>query len=391
MEKKIVYKQAEISDEPLIAAFYKKAFSDLSDEKYPARFEWMYKSNPYQENNGFLPIWLALDNGQVVGMSSLMHQAFLCNGTEIRGAWCCDLRILPEYRRMGIATQLEKLRMEGRSVFSVSSSNVSIKIKEHLGYFSRPAFTTYIMVKQLDSKFVYNDLTRYLRIRQNSLIYKLGIKIKFDQLFSRFMGFLLRPAKRTRDAVFTGFNGFRTQKIDHFIDDAATSLIAATSKRYGLSASRSAEYLNWKYVDQINMNYQIYQFSKNNQLFSILVMRQAFGIGVIADLIIDPEDGNYSQVVQFAVSKLLAQGSIMIMCCVSKEKQANLLEALGFLPVKKHSSVFLLKEEHKSHHPEVSTLPWLIGYGDHDIDEAGKNFHPSLLTLFNVIFQRIFG
>ena len=282
MGKKIVYKQAEISDEPIIAEFYKKAFSDLTDQKYPSRFEWMYKNSPFKENNGLLPIWLALDNGKAVGMSSLMYQEFLSNGIEIRGAWCCDLRVLPEYRRMGIATKLEKLRMEGRNVFSVSSSDVSIKLKEHLGYISRPAYTTYIMVNELDPTMVYNDLTRYIHIRKNSFIYNLGEKIKCGYYLARFLAFLFKSVQEKRTAISRDSRDFEVQEIEEF-KDAEKALVETVSNTYGLSASRSVEYLNWKYVEQDNMHYQIFKFSQNRKLFCILVIRQTLRVGYNAD------------------------------------------------------------------------------------------------------------
>jgi hypothetical protein len=118
-------------------------------------------------------------------------------------------------------------------------------------------------------------------------------------------------------------------------------------------------------------------------------MRESFGIGIISDIIIDPDDEKFSQVIQFAVSQLMGQGSMMVTCCVSIEKQKRIIEEAGFLPIKKHNAVFLLDEKQKFVQSEISTMPWLIGYGDHDLDESGKNFHPSLLTLIRVLFQII--
>jgi len=98
MKRHLTFRRATWDDEPLIADFYREGFSELAEYKYPLRFRWMYKNNPFYTDQNLPPIWLAIDDGRAVGMAALMSQQFSVNGNTVPGAWCCDLRVLPEYR-----------------------------------------------------------------------------------------------------------------------------------------------------------------------------------------------------------------------------------------------------------------------------------------------------
>jgi hypothetical protein len=388
MSNEIIYKQASLHDEPIIAEFFQKAYNSTDDYKYPDRFEWMYKKNPYNKTGEMLPIWLAIDGGMVVGMSTLMHQLFTINGVDIQGAWCCDLRILSDYRRMGIATQLEKLRMADCDVFSVSSSEISIKIKEKLGYIVRPAFTSYVYISKFDPNILYEDLSRYLRFKNNPILYNLGYRFGIHRIVSSLFNIIFRYIqKRNLQNNHPLGKKLNAKKIDKFDFDA--SLFWDNIKgKFGFAANRDAEYLNWKYIDQKNMHFKNYLFFYHNNIVGVLVIRKEKNVGIIADIIVDPDDEFFAEIFQFGVSELLRQHADIIICCGSLKKHKDIIERFGFITIKNHYGVFYNSSRHTNYKNLIHTIPWLIGYGDHDIDEPNKIFHPSLLTLLKVLFYR---
>ena len=317
-----------------------------------------------------------------------MHQLFTINGTEISGSWCCDLRILPDYRRMGVASRLEKLRMESLDVFSVSSSDISIKIKEKLGYSSKYVYTSYMLIKKLDPILLYNDLTRYLHVKRNSLLYNIGYKFQIHRLFSCILSNLFKIVQKIKSE-----NSKRVKKkititkINRF-DDLASIFWNNIKNNFGLSAHRSSEYLNWKYVFQKNMNFQNYIFFIDNQIAGILIIRKTKNVGIISDVIVAPDRAWFDSIFRFAVSELFRQGSELIMCCGSNKQQNDIINCYGFIPFKHHIGVFHLTDRNKKFENLINNVPWLIGYGDHDIDEPGKIFQPSLMTLIQSIYLK---
>ena len=76
MNKDITIRQASLEDQSLIANFYEAAF-DNAQFKYTERFQWLYQHNPFFANTRSLPIWLAIDQEKVIGMSCLMPQHYL--------------------------------------------------------------------------------------------------------------------------------------------------------------------------------------------------------------------------------------------------------------------------------------------------------------------------
>ena len=68
----ILIRQATKIDEDKIEVFLKKAYKNSAQYKYPKRWNWLFKKNPYVTNNDKLPVWIALHDKTVVGMSCAM-------------------------------------------------------------------------------------------------------------------------------------------------------------------------------------------------------------------------------------------------------------------------------------------------------------------------------
>ncbi|MCD6398492.1 MAG: GNAT family N-acetyltransferase, partial [Candidatus Aenigmarchaeota archaeon] len=111
MTNKIIIRQATLDDESLIANFFKKGFGKKKAVfKYPYRWAWIYKNNPFLHNDRLLPIWLAVDGNHIVGMACNMLLDFEVGQQVVKAGWGIDFRVLPEYRGMGLGYRLEKIK-----------------------------------------------------------------------------------------------------------------------------------------------------------------------------------------------------------------------------------------------------------------------------------------
>ncbi len=385
MKKKLIYRQAEWKDEKIIANFYVDGYGNNAVYKYPERFNWLYKNNPYIKESYFLPIWIALDEDKIVGMSTLMLQEFCVEGNKIFGAWCSDLRILPDYRRMGIATQLERLRQKNTNVFSVTSSNISIELKKKIGYSSKIAFNKLILLKKFDQVKIYDDFSRYIRINQNKLLYNIGKNLCIGKIISKIIvsAFWLKrkkieKTKSISNVVFKKVNRF-SNEVDRLWEQIRNN--------YGLTAIRDKNYLNWKYSDQPHMNYEKYIVQVKNEIKGVLILRKTNKVGIISEIYNIGNNFLIDKMINFAIKTLSESKVNFILVSNSIDKELKAFYNHGFVLLKKNKGVFSLSKEFSNKKNLIEKKEWLISYGDHDLDEAGNSHQPSLLELVKTLFN----
>jgi hypothetical protein len=274
MNNKIVIRQATWKDEPLIEDFFKESLGEKRAVfKYPYRWKWMYKNNPFFHNDRFLPIWLAVDNNHIVGTACLMHQDFEVEQQIVKAAWCVDFRVLSNYRGMGLGSRLQKMRQESFSNFSLSSSLTSVSIKRKLGQLPKTGHVVHLNVKGFDNLCLYNDFMRYLKIKVDSRLYKFGLNLGLHKLLSNLLSTIFKFKQMKGSFHLKKDKPLLTFKqIDSF-NEEATDLWEQVKDRYSLAVRRDAKYLNWKFVDQPHINYQKYLVYKKTSLCGILVFR----------------------------------------------------------------------------------------------------------------------
>ena len=84
----------------------KRLMSSIYQGDVAARYNWLYKSNPY----GRAHTWLAIDRttSKVVGCTSVFPRKVKVNGRYRMGSIGGDCFIEPRARRQGLATRLHK-------------------------------------------------------------------------------------------------------------------------------------------------------------------------------------------------------------------------------------------------------------------------------------------
>lgn len=393
MKKAILIQQATMADEPLIEKFYKTAF-DYPQFKYPHRWDWLHKANPFLHDKRLLPVWLAINRGRVVGMSCLMPQLFSVKGSIVRISWCHDLRVLPLCRGMGIGTKLETARQEAGHVASLASSDPSVGIKKKLGYASKPSHVVHLHVRRFDCGFLFDDLARYLRIGLRSIPYKLAKAVKIDKLFSTTVQMAFRCKQYTTRDRFNETSSLTFKPTPNFPDEV-NELWDEIKHRYSLAVVRNSTYLNWKFVLQPHTSYQRYLVYKK-KLVGILIFRRGehpeLPIGIISEYYTSQGPDVLRQMLTFAVSRLYDQGCLMIKCSSSTEERSSLLSSIGFFPIRKHLSTLSFSPSNTDAFTEIALKgDWLMGLGDQDCDEFPRAFHPSLRSLIMAFFGRTPG
>lgn len=390
----MIVRQATFEDEVLIANFYKAIF-DNAQYKYPKRWKWLYERNPFYSDNRSLPIWIAIDQGKVVGMSCLMPQHFWAKQHNLKGAWGHDFRVLPEYRGMGIGTQLQKLRIETGSVFSLDASDVVRRINRKLGYLLGPKVIVYLHVKRFNPQSLFDDMFRYLRLSNNIWLYKISHILRLPEFISALLKIVFK-CRQYRFRISENEKISLTFKPIDFFPRQVDELWNEIKDQYSLAVIRDHRYLNWKFVNQPHVSYQRFLVYKSSKLCGVLIFRLGqppeLPIGIIAEFYTNQESEILRQMLSFAVSELYRQGSLMIHCSVSTAERSKVLSRMGFIPIRKLLPTFFLGSDSESFYADIAAKgDWLMGFGDQDFDEYRKASHPYLKDLIKASFGRIPG
>ena len=127
-------RQASLEDESAIARFLTEAYGERAQFKYPARWKWQFRDNPFLSEFPGLPIWIAVRNDRVVGQTCAQIEPLRVGDRETLVGWSVDTVVLPEFRGLGLGKQLQKANQDSHPVFmSLSMSSANRGIKESLG------------------------------------------------------------------------------------------------------------------------------------------------------------------------------------------------------------------------------------------------------------------
>src|SRR5262245_22253575 len=92
-------------DREALESMYAEVFGAEAAEKNRARFRWQYEENPHCPPEG-PEIWVAREDGVVLGQYATMPVRLRVNGRTLRGSWGMDVMVRPNLQRKGIGSRL---------------------------------------------------------------------------------------------------------------------------------------------------------------------------------------------------------------------------------------------------------------------------------------------
>ncbi|MFQ6104546.1 MAG: GNAT family N-acetyltransferase [Candidatus Glassbacteria bacterium] len=258
---------------------YANLFSETFGVSVESRyFIWKYMDHPLS----FSAVSVAYLDSQLIGALGAIPKKMKVNDMTLVGTHELDMMVKKEYRNLGVFFKLFKFRLSNRPERKVSMSfglNDSVLrafAQRFLGY--RDVDTIPEFVRVLDT-------SHYLRQRFGDRILGklLEIPLLFIFLMIDFLSHLtaLVPSLRYRIAAVDRFeNGF-------------DELWNRVSMQMGIAVVRDSAYLNWRYVENPQCNYEIY-VAKDSRggvagfiIFTLLPAPHEHG--VILEFIVDPK------------------------------------------------------------------------------------------------------
>jgi GNAT superfamily N-acetyltransferase len=249
-------------DRPGLGALYRRVLGDERADALLRRWEWQYERNPNLPDGTPL-IWLARENGAVVGQYATMPVRLWVSGTEIDAAWGTDVMVAPEGQRKGL----------GNRLFETWDRAVGASIGLGLTDASAALFR----------KLQWPDLGRVPRF----------VKQLATGPWPR-ARVALAGAARSLLAARRRSAGEMT-RVARF-DDGVTRLWERVAPRFDFAVRRDAPYLNWKHADAPHVAYSLAVLRRGDDLLGYVVYRHVDEgdkrVTILVDFLADPEDAH---------------------------------------------------------------------------------------------------
>lgn len=355
-----ILRKSRKGDEPKIITLAKNAFGkNLLPEKHLSEFwDWEFHQNP----SGDAQIWVADDNGNVVGHYAIIPVRLQIGGIIHTAGLVVDVITHSAYRYQGMFTELGRTALKDAGAehipfcmgFPMEGSTATIVLPGHfkVGWFI--AFTIPVFVRPLN----FESIVR--KLLGNKYLARLaGL---FGSLWERLQS-LIGVDASTDSLEFLVTTSF-PKKIDKFWEDA--------SKDYEIIGVRDFQWLNYRFTNVPGREYRIIIAQKNSKILGYIILREMprmnLQFGLIVDILTYRRDHHTRWILLAkAVEYFKMKGVDLVGCMIQDDEYQQDLKALGFIKsLEKY--YFIIHLNTNQFEREVIAVPkkWFISWGDLD-------------------------
>jgi GNAT superfamily N-acetyltransferase len=264
--------QRDSPDADELFRLYAAVFGEALSQSSRRRWEWQYLDNP-STPGGRPEIWVAREDGRVLGQYASMPVRLWWGSREVRSSWGMDVFLAPESRGKGLGAQLFTAWSDHVEVaLGLGLTPSSYGLFKKLGY--HDVGPVPFFQKVLDARAV-------ARRRLGPGLGALGAPV-----LRTLLG--LRHPERVRaaeDVVIAPSAGFT---------DAYDALWERARSSYVMCVRRDRAYLDWKYARCPHRRYEVVEARRSGRLDGFAVSRHedhgGLRLGWIIDLFADAGD-----------------------------------------------------------------------------------------------------
>jgi hypothetical protein len=237
-------------------------------------WNWMYKENPAVSR-----IWLAEDQGKIIGQYPLVLTNLKFGNITVKASQNINLEVHPDYRRQGIFLSLEKKALENLAKEAI---NITFGFPNDASY---PGHIESGWLDIADTRKVWKPLgwENILKTRINNKCL-LNLCTIFTSMLSKLMW---------RASEVPVVKGLLITKVSSF-DDRINEFWIRVSSQFRIIGIRNKDYLNWRYATVPDVKYSIYIAENDSRIYGYLVLRylqRNFAkVAVIYDLLAETEE-----------------------------------------------------------------------------------------------------
>lgn len=217
-----VFEKYNSKDYKPIIDLFQKAFKRDLDLKV---WNWIMRVKDKERQAA---IWVALDqtNNKVIANYNLLPMLYIYKGKIINGAMCLDVMTDPSYQKKGVFVNIGKQALGNEKI---GGRKIAIGIPNN------------------------NALPGHLKI---------GWKIAFN----------ITLLEKKIDSHHCNFDNSKIKQIYKF-DDRVNELFKFFSREYDFIMLRDKDYLNWRFFERPDVQYEIYAYENDKQLNGYIVFK----------------------------------------------------------------------------------------------------------------------
>ncbi len=286
-----------------LRGFFRQVYrADYPLGSSPTLFEWQFGRR--RDDSGYC-CKLVLVDGDIAGCLGYVPVEVSLRGRVVRGAWTANWIVNPEYRRLGLGPLLmRELTRQVDVTLVVGLSDDSRAILPRMGWTD------------------FGDLARYVKVLDRQAINLLTPGGSID--WSEQDAPLAEPIDRQTDV----------RSVERF-DDGAMRLWDHKWGTRGAGTRRSAEFLNWRYVEHPAFSYRLFEARRDRELLGLAVYRVEpvrdvpLRIGRLVEFLAEPHvsDALIGALLRDATSQGVS--AVDFFC---SQRDINALLQWGFLP-----------------------------------------------------------
>jgi GNAT superfamily N-acetyltransferase len=321
--------------------------------RWLAGWRWMFSHNPA----GVGEIWLAEHKGELVGQYPLVSADMLISGEIRKVAQLADTMTSPNFRRLGIASELG-----ARALAQLRQRNLGLAF----GFPTLEAFPVHRRAGWIDvctCQSVIKPLN-YRRLTEGFITgYGAGALPLSAALAT--VDRTINLKKKTVSSTT-----IRIEKVTRF-DSRFDCLWRDISDDYEIILVRNSTYLNWRYIENPNIEYEIYTAISGESLCGYAVLecdrQRNCSIWRIVDIIAAADQTEVvGELVDLVVSIAREAGADAVVSRVVGGRYLGLYTACGFyrIPGKNGRFIAFSSSDEVSEEYLAAAERWFIQLGD---------------------------
>jgi hypothetical protein len=338
----VVIRPADLqSDRAQLIRLLSETLSSSADAQ---RFDWLYVKNP----DGAARAWLAKDgaSGHYMGASAIFPRRVKVRKQEITGCVFGDFGIERDYRTLGPAVQLQRATIAGMREAGFV-----------FGY-DLPSSSMLGVYRRLDMTPSQSLLRMAKPLRANRKISQAVKPAVVAGAASAAANFALATRDSLRRSKSRADISAHTGRFTEEFTDLANRADAGGAGH----VHRTAEYLNWRFLDHPHRRYEILQARENKELKGYLIFMEEGADARIVDWFGEDVPEIRNALVAQAVEILRTRGSETVSLPITASHPWRFeLESLGFRARESQPIVTL---ENKA--GTVEKAPWFFLEGDRE-------------------------
>jgi Acetyltransferase (GNAT) domain len=320
----------------------------LSPDATDERYDWLYCKNPA----GMARVWVACDaeGGKIIGVSAAFPRRIYCGGREMHGYVLGDFCIHPDHRSLGPALALQRGTLDGLSgedggfVFDFPSTSM-------LAIYKR------LRIKSQESAIRFAKPLRADRQIQKRIPTKTAGAV---------LAVATNAALRLRDAGLGRSSAWTITETKAPCGEEFTAAFRQWAPGLGICADRSAEYLNWRFLQHPQRRYHFLTARTDGRLRGYLIYHWAGEDATVVDLLAEEE--------QVAKALLVETIAITRSCGVhtlsapflSSHAGREILEDCGFQPRESTPVILLTLPWAANRQNDQGANHWYLMHGDRE-------------------------